>query len=464
MRWGYEPRTAGLGPPGKAINEHPACCVVKDFVIGGTRTGVGKTTITLALLKGLSDAGYAVQSFKVGPGFVDAQRHESLTGRPCYNLDAFLMGEAGVKRELAKAQADVVIIEGASGIYTGSSSTARIAEMVGAPIILTVDASASSESVAATVLGFVQYAAHTPYDVRVVGAIATRVGSDKHIGDIRKALERIGIPLVGVLRRDVWERSRHPGQPCGREPAVTDPSLVAICEDLDVPSILASGAELVVPAAVSGCFDRADLTIGVPLDAAFCFYYRSNIEALERSARLEFFSPLRERLPRVDGLYIGGGFPEAHVQRLSANAALLNDIHVKAAEGMPMIAEGGGLVYLSRSLRVNGALHTLAGVVPAEVRTTDNVQALGHSEVEIVRDCVIAGRGERLRGHEYHRSVAEPDRDARFAFNMIRGTGIGGCDGIVEYNVLASYQHVHVYSLRHGFDAFLAAAQRYSRS
>jgi cobyrinic acid a,c-diamide synthase len=438
---------------------------VKGVLIGGTRTGVGKTTITLALLKALSNAGYKVQSFKVGPGFVDTKLHERLTGLPCYNLDAFLMGEAGVKRDVAKAKADFIIIEGASGVFTGASSTAYIADIIGAPIILTVDASASSESVAATVLGFMQYASYTPYDVHIVGVVATRVGSDKHVCDIRQALERIGIPLVGVLRRDVWERSRHPSQTRGREPAVTDASLVAICEDLDVASIMGAGAELIVPAPVSGSLNQAHVTIGVPLDAAFCFYYRSNIEALELSARLEYFSPLNGRLPPVDGLYIGGGFPEAHIQQLSANAALLNDMYVKAAEGMPIVAEGGGLLYLSRSLAVNdGALHKLAGVIPAEVRMTDNLQALGHSEVEIVQDCAIAGRGERLRGHEYHHSVAEPDRDARFAYKMIRGTGISGCDGIVEYNVLASYQHIHVYSMRHGFDRFVGAAQRYSRS
>jgi len=191
---------------------------VKGVLIGGTRTGVGKTTITLALLKGLSNAGYKVQSFKVGPGFVDAKLHERLTGRPCYNLDAFLMGETGVKRDLAKAKADFIIIEGASGVFTGASSTARIADIIGAPIILTVDASASSESVAATVLGFMQYASHTHYDVRIVGVVATRVGSGKHIEDIRKALERIGIPLMGVVRRDVWERTRHPSQPREESP------------------------------------------------------------------------------------------------------------------------------------------------------------------------------------------------------------------------------------------------------
>ena len=191
----------------------------------------------------------------------------------------------------------------------------------------------------------------------------------------------------------------HPSQTRGREPAVTDASLVAICEDLDVASIIGAGTELVVPASVPGSFERAHVTIGVPLDAAFSFYYRSNIEALEHSARLEYFSPLNERLPAVDGLYMGGGFPEARIHQLSANTALLNDIYVKAAEGMPIVAEGGGLVYLSRSLAVNdGALYKLAGVIPAEVRMTDNLQAIGHSEVEIVQDCAIAGCGNACAG------------------------------------------------------------------
>ncbi len=168
---------------------------MKGVLIGGTRTGVGKTTITLALLKGLSKAGYQVQSFKLGPGFVDVKLHERLTGRPCYNLDAFLMGETGVKRDLAKAKADFVIIEGASGVFTGASSTARIADIIGAPMILTVDASASSESVAATVLGFMQYASHTPHELRIVGVVATRVGSDKHIEDIRRLSRESGFRL-----------------------------------------------------------------------------------------------------------------------------------------------------------------------------------------------------------------------------------------------------------------------------
>ncbi|HYA32956.1 MAG TPA: cobyrinate a,c-diamide synthase [Candidatus Bathyarchaeia archaeon] len=436
---------------------------MKCIVIGGTRTGVGKTATALALAKGLSNAGYKVQSFKVGPGFVDARRHEKVTGRPCYNLDAFLMGEDGIRRELAKAKADVAIIEGASGLFTGASSTARIAGLLKVPIILTVDASASSESVAATVLGFVEYASRTQSDARIVGVVATRVGSEKHINDVRSALERIGTPLMGVLRKDVWERNGYASETYEEEQ--TEKQLLAVYNDLDVASIIRSAAELGASAPASAAVHDARPAVGIPLDVAFCFYYRSNIEALERFVRVKYFSPLTERLPSVDGLYIGGGFPEAHAQRLSENTTLLRELRARAEEGMPVWAEGGGLLYLSRSLiTCEGAMHKLAGIVPAEVRMTDQLQGLGHSEVEIVFDCPIAGRGDRLRGNEFHYSVVDPDRDVRFAYKMIRGTGIDGFDGIVEYNVLASQQHVHVYSMRHGFDEFIDVVRGYART
>ncbi len=438
---------------------------MKGVIVGGTRTGVGKTTITLALLKGLADAGYDVQSFKVGPGFVDVRLHERVTGRPCYNLDAFLMGEAGVKRELAKSNADVVVIEGASGMYTGASSTARIADIIGAPIILTVDASASSESVAATVLGFARYASYTSHAAKIVGVVATRVGSDKHVNDIRRALEKIGVPLMGVLRKEVWNLNRSPTMAPRQKKAVTEAALAAVYDELDVASITSSASELYAPVPVPPLDNKADITIGIPLDSAFCFYYRSNLEALALTAKLEYFSPLTDRLPPVDALYVGGGYPEAHAQQLSANAGLLDDIYSKAEEGMPIYAEGGGLAYLSRSLATKvGAKHKLAGVVPAEVRVTGNLQAGGHSEAEIVRDCAIAVKGERVRGHEYHHLVTVVDDDARFAYKMRRGIGIDGRDGIVEYNTLASCQHVHVSGMREGFDTFVTRAQRYARS
>jgi cobyrinic acid a,c-diamide synthase len=438
---------------------------MKGVIVGGTRTSVGKTTITLALLKGLAIAGNNVQSFKVGPGFVDIMLHEQLTGRPCYNLDAFLMGEAGVKRELAKSEADLVVIEGASGLYTGASSTARIADVTGFPIILVVDANTSSESVAATVLGFVQYASCTSYVTKVVGVIATRVGSDKHTNDIRLALQKIGLPLLGVLRREELDLNRSPSTIPRHKKAVTDAVLAAVYDELVVDSIIESATELHAPVPAPLLDNQAGITIGIPFDSAFCFYYRSNLEALERAAELVYFSPLADRLPPVDALYVGGGYPEAHGQQLSENTGLLDDIRTNATNGMPIYAEGGGLAYLSRSLTgIDGVQHPLAGVIPAEVRMTDKLQAVGHSEAEVVQDCAIASKGERLLGHEYHHSIATVDDDARFACKMRRGVGIDGRDGIVEYGAIASFQHVHVCGMRAGFDTFVRRAQTYARA
>jgi cobyrinic acid a,c-diamide synthase len=319
--------------------------------------------------------------------------------------------------------------------------------------------------VAATVLGFIEYASYTPYAVNVVGVVATRVGSEKHVNDIRRALAAIGLPLVGALRKEVWDVSRSPTMAPRQKSGATDAALAAVYDELDVASITSSASELPAPVSVPSLDNKEDITIGIPLDSAFCFYYRSNLEALERTAKLEYFSPLTDRLPPSDALYVGGGYPEAHAQQLSANAGLLDDIHSKAAEGMPIYAEGGGLVYVSRSLAAkDGAKHKLVGVIPAEVQVTDNLQAVGHSEAEVVRDCAIAVKGERLRGHEYRHLVAAVDDDARFAYKMRRGIGIDGCDGLVEYNTIASFQHIHVYAMRAGFDTFVREARRYARS
>jgi len=438
---------------------------MKAIIVGGTRTGVGKTTVSLALLKGLGAAGFVVQPFKAGPGFVDTRLHEAATGQPCYNLDPFLMGEEGVKRELSKSNADFVVIEGASGMYTGASSTARIADLLGAPIVLTVDASASSESVAATTLGFVSYASYTPYNANVIGCVATRVASDKHLEDIRSALKKVGIPLVGVIRKGVWEQNQNRCAAPTRDSEIALNTLTAIYQQLDIESIFSSVSELhFVPPAPS-VRSNVDITIGIPLDAAFCFYYRSNLESLEHVANLVYFSPLTDRLPQVDALYLGGGYQENYVQRLSQNVRLLHDIREHSAQGMPIYAEGGSFAYLSRSLETAGcARYKLAGIIPAEVKMTANLQAVGHSEAEVMRDCAIAMKGEGLRGHEYHHCIASVDDDARFAYKMIRGKGVNGRDGIIENNTLASFQHLHVYGLRDGFDTFLMKAQEYARS
>lgn len=440
--------------------------MMKGIMIAGTQSGVGKTTVTLAILKALLDAGYKVQSYKVGPDFIDPSHLEKITSLPCYNLDSFMMGESGVKRELAKSNADFAVIEGAMGLYDGNSSCAQIAHITAVPVLLIIDANASSESVAATALGFHKYARYTPYKVEIVGVIANKVGSEKHENAIKTSLEKIGIRLVGTIKKELTSiPSRHLGLHMGTEITLSDQALKSIYSNLDIESIISLAAEVNIETQAEVKKKIKEITIGIPIDAAFCFYYRSNIEALQNDAGIAYFSPLNERLPDVDGLYIGGGYPELYARELAKNKRLLREIKHKFSEGMPIYGECGGLMYLSRSLTTNnGNTFRLVDALPADVQMTKGRQALGHSEVIAIRDCAIALKGDRFRGHEYHYSIAEVDADARFAYKMIVGAGINGFDGLIEHNILASYHHAHVYSMPNGFEVFIRKIKEYSKS
>jgi cobyrinic acid a,c-diamide synthase len=439
--------------------------MMKCLLVAGTQSGVGKTTITLAILKALKDSGYSVQSFKVGPDFIDPSHLEKVTDEPCYNLDSFMMGDQGVRRELAKGDADYAVIEGAMGLYDGISSCAKIGDLLKIPILLIVDASASSESVAAQALGFIKYASFTPYKLTIAGVIANRVGSEKHAESIRRSLKAINVPLIGTIEREAsGVPSRHLGLYMGAETSLSASALKSIYDSLDIEFIQRAAAQLTLDRPQEPRRTR-EAVIGIAMDAAFCFYYRSNIESIQKHARVVYFSPIRDALPDVDGLYFGGGYPELHATQLSANRHLLDDVRTNADDGMPIYGECGGLMYLSRSLStVENKRVSLTNILPVDIQMTQKLQALGHMEVEAVRDCAIARIGDTLRGHEYHYSTALVDRDARFAYRVTKGDGIDAHDGIMESNVVASYLHAHVYSMPHEFDLFVANANAFSRS
>ena len=439
--------------------------MMQGLLVAGTQSGIGKTTIALAILKALKDSGYSVQSYKVGPDFIDPSHLEKVTNAPCYNLDSFMMGEEGVKRELAKCNADYAVIEGAMGMYDGISSDAKIADILRVPVLLVIDASASSESVAAQALGFIRYSRYTPYQLTIAGIIANRVRSQKHAESIRRALAAINVPLMGVVAADVQGiPSRHLGLYMGSETSLPGATLKSIYDSLDIEAIQRVAPQITVDKPEE-LRHTTDTLIGVAYDAAFCFYYRSNIEAIQKRAQVVYFSPIHDALPEVDGLYFGGGYPELYATQLSTNTHLLNDVKSNAENGMPMYGECGGLMFLSRSLStVEGKRVSLGNVLPLDVQMTKKRQALGHVSVEAVRDCAIARSGDILRGHEYHYSTASVDADARFAYRVTQGDGIDGRDGIVEGNVVASYLHAHAYSMPHEFDLFVANANASSRS
>jgi cobyrinic acid a,c-diamide synthase len=328
---------------------------------------------------------------------------------------------------------------------------------------LVVDASASSESVAAHALGFIKYASFTPYKLMIVGVIANRVGSEKHAESIRRSLKAVNVPLIGTIEREASRiPSRHLGLHMGTETSLSASALTSIYDALDIEFIQRAAAELTLYKPLELRRTR-DAVIEIAMDAAFCFYYRSNIESTQR--HVVYFSPIRDALPDVDGLYFGGGYPELHAAQLSANWRLLQDVSTAAADGMPMYGECGGLMYLSRSLStIDNKRVTLTNILPADIQMTQKRQALGHAEAEAVRDCAIARSGDTLRGHEYHYSTASVDRDARFAYRVTKGEGINGHDGIMENNAVASYLHTHVCSMPHEFDVFIANANAFSHS
>ena len=376
-----------------------------------------------------------------------------------------MMGERGIKRELAKGDADYAVTESAIGLYDGVSSCAEIADLLKIPILLVVDASTSSESVAAQALGFIKYSSFTPYKLTIAGVIANRVGSKKHAESIRRSLKAIKVPLVGTIKRDASGiPSRHLGLYMGAETSLSASALKSIYDSRDIELIQQASAELTLDRPPELKRTR-DAVIGIAMDAAFYFYYRSNIEAIQKRARVVYFSPIRDALPDVDGLYFGGGYPELHAAQLSANRRLLEGVKTNADDGMPICGECGGLMYLSRSLStVEHKRVSLTNILPVDIQMAEKRRALAHAEVETVRDCAIVRRGDTLRGHEYHYSTASVERDARFAYRVTKGDGIDGRDGIVESNVLASYLHTHVYSMPHEFDLFVANANAFSRS
>ncbi|MGD9796788.1 MAG: cobyrinate a,c-diamide synthase [Acidimicrobiia bacterium] len=418
------------------------------LVVAGTASGVGKTTVATGLMVALRRRGMAVANAKVGPDFIDPGYHALATGRPPRNLDAWICGEGAVGplAGRAGAGADVLVVEGVMGLFDGAAiegppaTTASIAARLAAPVLLVVDAAAMSGSVAALVHGFASYRP----DVRVAGVVLNRVGSDSHEQQLRAALEPLGIPVVGALRRDdalTW-RDRHLGLvPVIEQAAEVRRSLdrlaarVAAGIDLDaVVRIAASAPGLGVDEPARPAVGGA-ARVAVAAGAGFDFVYRDNLEALEQAgAELLPFDPIEDgRLPAgSQALYAGGGFPEVFAPALAANGALLDDLRSRR---LPTWAECGGMLWLCRSL--DG--HPMAGVVEAEARMTSTL-TLGYRRAVSGVDHPLAPAGTELRGHEFHYSAVEPTGAA------LELTGRAGraAGGFASPSLLASYLHLHL--------------------
>ncbi len=421
---------------------------MKGFVVGGVSSGVGKTVATLTIIRALADAGYEVQPAKAGPDFIDPSHHEAIAGRPSRTLDLWLQGEAGMARNYARGEGDICVVEGVMGLYDGDgSSTAMVAEALDLPVVLVVDAKAGMESVAATAYGFREYARSIGREINVAGIIAQRAHGGRHQQGIRDALPE-SMEYFGRIppSEDLEIPDRHLGLQMGEEAALPQEALSEAAEHLYTERLVDIAREppQVDPASLSAGAP-VEATIAVANDAAFCFRYPATVERFRERATLRTFSPVAgDPVPDCEAVYLPGGYPELYAEELAA-ASTLSELGERAADGLPVFGECGGLMAMSQSLTtVDDDTHEMAGILPADVTMHGRYQALNHIEMRGLRDGLTVGKGRTLRGHEFHYSRASVDDDARFGFEMVRGDGIDGeHDGLLEYESMGTYGHVH---------------------
>jgi cobyrinic acid a,c-diamide synthase len=430
--------------------------MIPRLVIAGTSSGAGKTTVACGLIAALSARGAVVQGFKVGPDYIDPSYHARASGRPGRNLDAFLSGPEliGPLARHGASGADIAVVEGVMGLFDGASgsgelaSTAHVAKLLNAPVVLVVDASAMARSVAAIVHGFGTF----DPELEVAGVIFNQVGSDHHEQLLREAVAPLGIPVLGALRRD--ERIRAPERHLGLVPAgereertrtALDALAAALARytDLDAIERLARAAPALSGPAWSpepSCAPVSDARIAIARGPAFSFHYQENLELLEAAgAELDEFDPLSDsKLPAGAGaLVLAGGFPEVFGAELAANAPLRAEVAAFAASGRPIVAECGGLLYLLDEL--DG--RPMCGVLPGGGRMSERL-TLGYREAVAVTATPWLEPGTHVRGHEFHYSTVEVPPNASPAWEL-SARAVTRREGFVAGAVQASFLHVH---------------------
>ena len=451
---------------------------MKGLLIAGDRSGSGKTSITLAL-SALLAASRDVQTFKVGMDYVDPSYLTGVTGRPCRNLDGYVMSPEEVRAVFSHGcrGADIAIVEGVRGLFEGAEaltdlgSTAAIAKQLDLPVVLVIDARSITRSAAAIVRGF---QAFDP-DVRIQGVILNKVSGARHREKTVQAVEHYcGVPVIGTIPRmeEMELAARHLGLVPYGEGAEGDGFLERIDtikrmigEHVDLDALLGIAGDISVPAGESPLYavpGAPDVRVGVALDEAFNFYYADLFDIL-RSAGAEVvpFSPLRDRLPEADGYILGGGYPELFGAELEGNTRVREGIREVSQNGIPVYAECGGLVYLTDRMVLapgfsgvdEGRVYDLAGVFAGEARMPAQ-RMLGYT----VGTSDAAGPMGRaaFRGHEYHYSAVRLHSGTRYAYRLSRGSGIqDGLDGAFRDRTIGSYTHLHPVTSRGMFAHFV---------
>jgi cobyrinic acid a,c-diamide synthase len=456
----------------------------KALVLAGTRSGCGKTSVALGLMRALARRGLTVQPFKAGPDFIDPGLHARAARSQSHNLDTWMQPEAALRAGFARfaGEADVVIIEGVMGLFDGrtgadeSGSTAHLAKLLGLPVLLVVDAASQARSAAAVVLGFARF----DPALALAGVLLNRVAGPRHEAILRQAMAALpDVPLLGCLPRaeGLSLASRHLGLVTAEDAdggaAELDARLEALADwveqGVDIPALLAGLPEISLPDMPPPAARPASpVRIGLARDRAFCFVYAENLRLLaEAGAEVVPFSPLYDAaLPEgLDGLYLPGGYPELSAAALSANASMLASVRAFCALGRPVWAECGGFMYLQRSLvDADGAEHALCGVFPGRAMMRPQRAALGYREARTLVPGPLGPAGLLLRGHEFHYSELEegggaPAGGAQAAFALTASDGRTALDGAALGNVLGGYFHAHLSSNPDAARHFVAACR-----
>ena len=428
---------------------------IPRIVVAGTSSGVGKTSITCAIIYALQKRGFSVQPFKVGPDYIDPSYLSTISKKDVYNLDEWIMGKDHfLESFVTHSKSEISIIEGVMGYYDGFkgdsnfASTHNIASITQSPTILVLDASKTSRSVAATAMGFIKFHKNS----RIKGFILNKIGSKKHEFLCKKALEKLRIPIVGIIYKnsDLDMQSRH----LGLIPTINDLSIQKkikkiakiISNFLDIEKILQIAQEPVPLKRIPTDSPKIQkTTIAIALDNSFNFYYRDNLEALrQEGAKLKFFSPISDRtLPHSDGIYIGGGFPEILGSSLEKNESMRKKIKQLSEKNYPIYAECGGLMYLTQSIDYGENKNKMVGIFDAETIMTKQMK-LNYTKGTMISKNILSPKKHIFQGHEFHYSKLESvSTDSKFAYELKIGEGIKNhLDGLMEYNTLASYGHL----------------------
>ncbi|UCG07036.1 MAG: cobyrinate a,c-diamide synthase [Desulfobacterales bacterium] len=436
---------------------------MKGLVIAGTKSGCGKTTVSLGLMAALAKRGLTVAPFKVGPDFIDPGHHTRITGATSRNLDGWMLSKAYNLEcfHRCSASADIAIVEGVMGLYDGydgrseTGSTAQMAKWLGLPVILMVDAKSMARSAAALVSGF----EHFDKELMFAGVMFNHLGSNRHLQYLNEALvDNVRMPCLGGIphNEDIVIPERHLGLVTPHDHALSAKSIEMLAnlieENIDLDKLINNLPNVKFSEEFgqgSIHYREKKVRIGVARDKAFCFYYQDNFDLLEQNgAELIFFSPISDsRLPPdIDGLYFGGGYPELNADALEKNVTLRNEVNTRCIRGMPIYAECGGFMYLCDKLwDQNGNQYAMAGCFALTTKMFPRLKALGYREVTLKKDTILGKSGQRMRGHEFHYSeLHQLSADTETVYRISDRAGMEKPPGgYVVHRTLGSYNHLH---------------------